>query len=482
MLDVRVQTPVAVIPLVVDLDNTLIRSDLLVEAGFGLVGREPMAIFALLGQVTNGKAALKAYLADRVDIDVATLPYNPEVLKRIESARAQGRPVVLASASPEKFVHAVADYLGLFDAVYASTPNRNLAGSAKAKALVAAYGERGFDYIGDSRADLPVWQAARRAVAIAPSAGVAQALRQMSPSSEIVPADQTNKLRVWLKALRVHQYAKNSLVLVPLIVAHRFGATDLLHAFAAIIAFSACASSVYLLNDLIDLPADRRHPSKRRRPFAAGTLPVKQGLIAAPLLLSLSMAIGAVISMPFLAVLITYFVLTSAYSFWLKRKMIVDVVVLALLYTIRVVGGAAAISVMPTDWLLAFSMFMFSSLALIKRYVELAVRLDGELPDPSNRNYKIADLPIVASLAAASGFNAVTVFALYVSSPKVELVYAHPHVLWLVCPILMYWLARMLMLSHRRLLDDDPIVFALRDKVSGIAALCTGLLMIFASI
>lgn len=468
-------------PLVVDLDNSLIRTDLLYEAGFAYLGEHPAGILPLVSRLFAGKAAVKDHLATHVDIDASLLPYNDDVLALIHTARAQGRPVHLASASPAKFVDAVAAHLGLFDGVHASSPSLNLGAGNKARHLADLFGERGFDYIGDSHADLPVWKAAHTAIAIGPSASVAARLRRTHPDAQVLPVKRGG-LKVWLKALRVHQYAKNMLVFVPLIVGQRLGLQDFALAALAFLAFSLCASSVYLLNDLIDIPSDRAHPSKRRRPFAAGTLPLKKGVIATPLLLAAAIAAALAVSPMFLAVLAGYYILTTAYSFSLKRKMIIDVVVLAMLYTIRVIGGAVAIAIAPSEWLLGFSMFMFTSLALIKRYVELAVRLDADLPDPSNRNYKIADLPIVAALAAAAGFNAVTVFALYASSPKVQTLYRHPELLWLVCPLLMYWIARALMMAHRRLLDDDPIVFALKDRVSRITALTIAAILVTAAL
>jgi 4-hydroxybenzoate polyprenyltransferase len=244
----------------------------------------------------------------------------------------------------------------------------------------------------------------------------------------------------------------------------------LVSALLAFVAFSLCASSVYLLNDLIDLGADRQHPSKQRRPFASGAIPLAQGVVAIPILLALAYIGAALTSLLFTIVLTVYFALTLAYSFTLKRRLMVDIVVLATLYTTRVIAGAAALPVVPSEWLLAFSMFVFTCLALVKRYVELALRIDKELPDPSNRNYRLIDLPIIGALAAASGFNAVTIFALYVSSPAVGGFYRHPELLWLLCPILMYWLSRMVILAHRRVIDDDPIVFALRDRNSRVCA------------
>lgn len=288
-------------------------------------------------------------------------------------------------------------------------------------------------------------------------------------------------LATWLKLFRVHQYAKNALVFLPLLTTHKFGLGSFLDCFLATVAFCLCASSVYILNDLIDLSADRAHPTKKNRPLAAGTIPILHGLIAVPVLFFCATALAALVSVPFLGVLLFYFALTNAYSFWLKKKMLIDVVVLASLYTLRVIGGAAAINVMVSEWLLAFSMFIFASLALIKRYVELVTRLDRDLPDPKNRNYRQSDMQIVAALAGAAGFNAVTVFALYISSDTGRALYRHPQILWFICPILMYWVGRMLMMAHRRQVHDDPIVFALKDRVSIVAFVCVAALM-FAAI
>jgi 4-hydroxybenzoate polyprenyltransferase len=234
------------------------------------------------------------------------------------------------------------------------------------------------------------------------------------------------------------------------------------------------------LNDLVDIDSDRKHPSKKRRPLAAGMVSIQHAMVLAPLLVAVSLILALMIAPNFAAVLFGYLILTTAYTFILKRKMMVDVVVLASLYTIRVIGGAAAITVPISEWLLGFSMFIFVALALIKRYIELAARLDADLPDPSNRNYRKSDLDIVAALAAAAGFNAVTVFALYISSETVHTLYRNHTMLWLICPIMMYWLSRALMLAHRRLMDDDPIVFALRDWNSLVAAVLIGAIIISA--
>lgn len=313
-------------------------------------------------------------------------------------------------------------------------------------------------------------------------------MNTLAPHADPLNPDRTaapraglwTEIRTWLKLLRVHQYAKNALVFVPMLTAQKLNAQALLLEIGAFVAFSLCASCVYIFNDLADIEADRAHPTKKNRPLAAGTIAPPVAIVVACLCLAASLAVAASVSLPFLGVLLAYFALTTAYTYSLKRKMFVDVVVLAMLYTIRVVGGAVAIDVAASEWLLAFSMFIFTSLALVKRYTELSVHLDKATAGPANRNYTVSDLPIVAALAAASGFNAVTVFALYVSSDTVRHLYHRPQFLWLICPILMYWIARILMLSHRRLMEDDPVVFALKDWRSCLCGLAIGAILLAA--
>ena len=461
--------------LVVDLDNTLVRTDLLAETAFAYVGRHPLRLFKLPGWLLRGRAYLKQRLALAVDIDPAKLPYDPSVLERIETARRAGSKVYLASAADEQLVRLVGDHIGA-DGVFASDGSNNLSGAAKASRLVAAFGERGFDYVGDSTADLPVWAAARAAVIVGNRPALARRLASSHDQVERLRAPGgRSRLQAWLSLLRPYQWSKNLLAAVPILTAHAFTLHALLQTMLAVVAFSLCASSVYVINDLIDVQADRGHPTKRARPFAAGELSALSGVLTAPLLLGLAAAVGAIISPLFLAVLGAYWLLTSGYTFILKRKMMIDVVTLATLYTLRVVGGAVAIAVPISEWLLAFSMFLFLSLALIKRHAEMAVRLDAGLPDPTNRNYRVTDLPLLIALAAAAGYSAIIVFALYLSSPAVDSLYRRPRILWLELPLLLYWISRTITLSHRRDMNDDPIVFALKDRVSLITGLLVGL-------
>ncbi|MET4768933.1 4-hydroxybenzoate polyprenyltransferase [Bradyrhizobium elkanii] len=320
---------------------------------------------------------------------------------------------------------------------------------------------QGFDYIGSAAVALPD-----------------SASRLARPARSEPPAPAQVGMRSSLKLFRVHQYAKNALVLVPLLTAHKFASGSAATSLLAVIAFSLCASGAYILNDLLDVEADRAHPTKRGRPIASGAIPASRAVGAMALALVAAFAIAMAISIEFGGVLLGYFALTTSYSFWLKRIATVDVVVLATLYTVRVIGGAVAISVPMSEWLLAFSLFIFMSLALVKRYIELAGQPDGAVL--AARGYQVEDKSMIAILAAASGFNAVVIFTLYISSDTVRALYSHPQLLWVGCPILMYWIGRVMLFAQRGLIDDDPVIFALRDRVSWVALGAIGAIMLAA--
>ena len=452
--------------LVVDLDGTLVRTDTTLERVFAILGRTPLRAPTLLAWLLRGRAVLTRNLAAAIDIDPASLPYDSAVLARIEAARLAGAKVYIASTADERLARQVADHIGA-DGVIVSEGRTSPAGRTRAERLTETFGAKGFDYLGGGAADLPVWAAAETAVIVGGRPALARRLAARHDKVErLATWAPRGGLKAWIALLRPHQWSKNALVAVPLLTAHAFTGEAILMTAMAIVAFCLCASSVYLINDLVDIQADRMHPTKRRRPFAAGELPVLAGVLTAPVLLLAAAAVGVLIGPRFLLVLGGYWLLTSGYTFILKRKMMIDVVTLAGLYTLRVVGGAAAIAVPVSEWLLAFSMFLFLSLALIKRHSEMAVRLDARLPDPINRNYRVTDLPLLISLSAAAGYSAIIVFALYLSSPMVHALYRRPGVLWLEIPLMLYWVSRAIALSHRREMHDDPIVFALRDRVS----------------
>lgn len=463
--------PNSQLPLVVDIDGTLLNSDVLYESFFAAVAADARHIFGALA-LTKGKARLKSYFASASTMDYAILPYNGDVLALVQKAKAEGRQVFLASACNCIHAERIADHLGYIDGVFASDESVNLSGILKAELLLTAFGSKGFDYIGDSRADLPVWREAHEAYVVT-GGERPRWLRRSGIDATIIEGPKAT-VKTWLKALRIHQYAKNVLIFVPSATAHAFNLHQIVMMVFAFIAFCLCASSVYLFNDLMDLDSDRRHPNKRRRGCASGLIPISHATLAVPLLLIPALACSLLVSLKFLAMLLAYLALTLSYSLFLKRKLLVDVIALAMLYTIRVIAGGVAIGVPLTEWLLAFSIFMFTCLALVKRYIELTTLLDRRLADPTNRNYRLTDAPIIGALAAASGMNTIIILALYISSDAVKELYRHPEVLWLACPLLMYWIARIIVLAERRMVNDDPVVFALRDRISHIA----GVLMI----
>lgn len=456
----------AAVPLVVDVDGTLLRGDLLHEAALQFVARHPFQAWRLGGWLGSGKAVLKARLAERVDPGVEGLPLREEVLAAIAAAQAEGRPVYLASASHGSWVEAIAARVGGIAGVLASDGRTNLAGPAKAAALVERFGEGRFDYVGDQPVDFPVWSAARRRLVVAHDRGFEAKVKRRFADAETIARPRAT-LRAHLRALRMHQWAKNLLVFLPVIAGHSFAdPARLLAAIVALFAFCFAASSAYIVNDLLDLPGDRDHPRKRFRPFAAGDVSATRGLAMAVALMAAAIGLAALLPVQFLSVLVCYVVATLAYSLVLKRRLLIDVITLGGLYTLRVLGGVVAVGQEVSPWLLMFSLFLFLSLAAVKRCSELVARREAGKPPPPGRGYRIDDLQVLFPLGAAAGFAAVLVVMLYLSSPEVARLYSHPLRMWLICPLLTYWISRVLVISSRNELHDDPVIFALTDKVS----------------
>jgi len=464
-------------PLVIDLDGTLLNSDLLIESGVAFARAEPFKVFSLLGWLVScGKAQLKEQLALKVEVDVTTLPYNAQLVEFIEEERRKGREIVLATATHRLYAEQIATHLGIFDRVIATNKETNLSGRNKRDRLIEQFGEKGFDYVGNSHDDLVVWAAARRAYVVNPAPGVVVKAKALGNVEGVFDAPR-ERVRLWIKGMRFHQWIKNLLIFVPLLASHQVGRPELLlNGLAAFLFFGLCASSVYLLNDVLDLPDDRRHPSKRHRPFASGHVSIKSGLLAIPVLF-LSAFVGALWLLPweFTASLAVYYVLTLVYSIWLKRLIMVDVVVLALLYTLRVVAGTFVFGGVLTFWMLAFSMFIFLSLALVKRYAELKeARNKGETEKTGGRGYYPDDLEMISSLGGSAGYLSIMVLALYIQDPNTVVLYHHPQVIWLACPLLLFWVSRIWLLTHRGHMHDDPVVFAIKDRVSLLVGMLFG--------
>jgi 4-hydroxybenzoate polyprenyltransferase/phosphoserine phosphatase len=453
-------------PLCVDLDGTLIRSDLLLESLMLLIKRNPLYLLRVPFWLLRGKAALKAEVASRVELDPAALPYNQEFIQWLDAERGIGRALWLCTASNEQLATRVASHLGIFDGVMASGSDTNLVGARKGEQLAQRFGDRGFDYCGNETRDLLIWRHARGAIIVRGSAKLERAAAGTTSVLRSFP-ETASPLRAMLRALRPHQWAKNALILVPLLAAHRVGdRLSLLHGVLAVVAFSLCASSVYILNDLLDLAADRAHPRKSKRPFASGDLSILSGLALAPMLLLAAIAIAAFLPGKFQLVFATYYITTLAYSFALKGVVLIDALALAGLYTLRIIAGAAAVSVPLSFWLLLFSVFLFLSLAFVKRFAELDALRRQQRLRAVGRGYHIEDLSILQSLGTASGYLSVLVLALYINSPDIQPLYHRPKFIWMLCVLMLYWVSRVWMTAQRGGMHDDPVVFALKDRAS----------------
>ncbi|MCY1041425.1 UbiA family prenyltransferase [Corallococcus sp. bb12-1] len=465
------------VPLAVDLDGTLVRTDTLHENLLVLFKHAPWLLLLAPLWVLRGKAFFKAEVARRARLDVTSLPYTEAVLAFLREEHARGRRLVLATAADRRIADDVAAHLGLFSDVFASEAGVNLSGARKLARLREALGT--FDYAGNDTVDLPLWRESRRVVVVHATAGVLRQAQALGPPVHRVFEAPPTGWRVWVRALRVHQWAKNALVFVPLLAAHKATQGDMApHAVLAFVAFSLCASSVYVINDLLDLVSDRRHPTKSRRPFASGDLPIRAGVVLAPVLLGLSAVVAlGTLPLSFAALLGVYSVLTLAYSLRLKQVVMLDVLVLAGLYTVRIFGGALAVGVPTSSWLLMFSTFLFLSLALLKRLSEVRRLRQSNEVSAHGRGYLAQDYELLASLGTAAGQVSVLVLALYITSKEVTALYGHPERLWLLCPVMLYWVGRIWVLAHRGLVNEDPLIFALRDRVSYVVGVVAALVL-----
>jgi 4-hydroxybenzoate polyprenyltransferase len=463
------------IPLCVDLDGTLAKTDLLWEALLPVLKSQPVAMFgALLALPRGGRALFKQRIAAAELPEMQGLPWNEVLLKALLEERTAGRRLVLCTASDRRYADAVANHLQIFDEVIASDGHVNLSSQSKADKLVQIYGRDGFDYVGNSSADLPVWRQARQAWVVAAPDRVERAARANGNVVRVI-AGNHSRMRALLTALRPHQWLKNLLIFVPIIAAHQFGKSQLIQAVIAFVAFCLTASATYVLNDLLDLAADRLHPRKRLRPFASGAVPVHWGMLALLPLLGMASVLAALLPSDFSGVLAGYFAATVVYSFWLKRQVLIDVLLLAGLYTLRIIAGGAAATIPVSFWLLAFSVSIFLSLALAKRYGELLLVQKSE-SSARGRGYQVGDLSLVQSQGIATGLLSVLVLALYLNSPAASMLYSHPFWLGGVCVLLLWWIMRVWFMAHRGEMEDDPLLFAVRDRASRMMAIVAMLL------
>ena len=462
-------------PLCVDLDGTLVKNDTLVDSLLLMVRTHPRELHRIPAWIARGKAALKREVGHRVQLDVTHLPYNKPLLAFLEQQRGLGRRLYLATGADTVLATRVAQHLGIFDGVLSSDGTTNLTGHNKLASFQARFGDEGYDYVGNARPDLPLLDHARAAMVANPDSALRSAIRarRFTPQQQFL--DTAPPLRAFIRAIRMHQWAKNFLIFVPLLLAHALHPGPLLRAIAAFICFSFCASSTYIVNDLLDIEADRRHLRKRRRPFASGDLSGKTGVLVSATLLALSFAIAVTLPTAFLGYLLLYLVATLSYSLYLKRVVLVDVVLLSGLYTLRLLAGSAATGIFISPWLAGFSIFLFLSLAMVKRFSELQnLRAAGQVPS-NGRGYLLSDTEQIRSFGTASAYASVVVFSLYISARDVTGLYAHPQRMWLITPIMILWISRVWLLASRGELDEDPVIFAVTDRMSlllGFLAVC----------
>ncbi len=469
------------VPLAVDLDGTLIRTDMMWESLVRLLRKNPFAALSSLFALLRGRAHFKQFVARRIQVDPANLPYHEPLIAWLKQQKASGRKLVLATASDIGMAQPIADHVGLFEDVMASDGKINLRNAAKRAALTKRFGERGYDYAGNSNDDLGVWPGTREAVVVNAPASLARRAAEITKVGQTFLTEPTH-LKSFIRALRPHQWIKNLILFIPVLTAHQLdNQATVVHAGLAFIAFCLAASAVYLLNDLLDLDADRHHATKRNRPFASGDLPLQYGLVGTPLLLLAALGLSFFLSPQFALVTAIYFIISTSYSWRLKQIALLDVLFLAGLYTLRLVAGHVATGIPWSNWLLTFSMFIFLSLALMKRFQEIQVVREQNGHELKGRGYTSQHHGSVVTLGVISGIGAVIVLGLYVNSAQVVKLYAQPRLLLLVCPLLLAWIVRVWLLTYRGKMHDDPTAFAFKDWASYLIGALTLAVMWFAT-
>lgn len=453
-----------IIPLCVDCDGTLIKTDLLLESGLKFIAFNPFNIFMLIYWLFRGRKELKNQLASHVKIEASILPYNSSVLEYINLHK--DRPIVFVTASHQDYAVEIASHLNIFNEVFGTTETINLIGRNKANFLIDRFGKYGFDYIGDSKADLFVWENSRTAIIVGNKRSLAGRLQKSYPLVEFISQKSSNKFKEYVKLIRVHQWAKNLIIFIPLLTSHSF--LNFQEGIIAFFSFSFIASSTYIINDLIDLDNDRAHHSKKKRPIASGNISIVNSIILAFSLMIFGISLLYIIDIfSFSLLAIGYLGLTLCYSFFLKRILLVDTIVLAILYCIRLFAGHLAMNVPLSFWLLSFSVFIFFSLALAKRYVEIKYFVDLGLKGRiKGRGYEENDLLPIGILGISSAMLSIAIFSIYLQSERVISLYKSPMLLILLLPFFLYWVSRIWILAYRGMLNEDPVIFALKDRTS----------------
>ena len=465
-------------PLCVDLDGSLIKSDTLFDGVCLFARHHPLEIWRLPMWLAGGRARLKFEVAKRAPLDVANLPYNSELLRYLHEQRIEGRAIYLTTGADAALARRIADHLGIFDGVFASDGATNLTGDKKLANLEARFGA--FDYVGNSTADLPLLAKAKEPMVANPTRGLCSELRARRIAVTRTFRDTRPLAGTVFRAIRFHQWAKNILLLLPLVLSHNLKPGPARAVALAFFCFSFMASANYIVNDLLDIESDRRHPAKRRRPFASGDLPVATGAAIAVVLATASIALLPLLPRAFAFWLLLYILSTIAYSLYLKRVALVDVLVLSGLYTLRMLAGGAATGTEISPWLASFACFLFLSLAMVKRFSELESLQQSGAVATHGRGYLVSDLEQIRAFGTASAYAAVLVFSLYITRPDVTGLYKHASRLWLIVPLLIYWLNRIWLLASRGELDDDPVIFAIRDPASLVLGLLVAIVAMWA--
>jgi len=451
------------LPIVVDLDETLVRTDTLIEEVMSKWHSAPATVLkSIINLPLSGRVTFKERINKEISLDPKLLPYNYDLIDFLKQEKNNGREIYLATASHVSMANTIATHIDIFDGVFATDNEVNLKGSKKAEFLTRRFGEKGFIYAGDSKADLPVWAHAESAILVSAS----NSLKKRIQTPILIEFSRENIYSQILKQMRVYQWIKNILVFVPMIAAGQLASSfNLLAAFICFLAFSFTASGVYILNDLLDLESDRKHHRKRTRPFASGSLSLQAGLLVSPLLFIIGLLLSYLVDPVLTAVIFGYFILTTWYSVHLKTLPLVDVFTLAALYSVRIVGGGVSTDTLPSTWLLSFSGCLFLSLAFLKRYIENSAAEENNI-DLSRRGYDAGESMIQMNMGIAASFSSVIVFSIWLDSATFHQTYSNQLLLWLVTPLILLWQCRLWLAAFRKKMHDDPIVYTAKDRIS----------------
>lgn len=470
-------------PLCLDLDGTLIATDSLAESLIVIIKTKPLYFFLLPFWILRGKYYFKSKIEQNSKLSPDRLPYIVQVLEFAKTEKAKGRMIVLATATMQGIADKIANYLGIFDLVIGSKDSKNLRSANKRDELVRLFGEKGFDYAGDSKADIKVWQSADKAIVVHPNNSVLKAAKAIGNVDKEFK-EEYSKTKAYIKQIRVYQWIKNILLFLPFILAHKLFDTDIIFRVSiGFFSFSFLASFVYVLNDLMDLEADRIHPRKKYRPLASGKITLFRAFQLLPILLFVSFGLSLIfLPISFTLILISYALTNIIYSIYAKKVMVLDIIILSSFYTLRIIAGAIAAGVVVSPWLIEFSIFFFFSLAAVKRFSELLNLKEQNQTSAKRRGYLVTDLDLVRNFGVISGYISVLIIAFYVHSDAVVLLYKRPEILWAISPCLLYWISRIWLLAHRGLMNDDPIVFTGKDTISYLVGFVIVIVAIIATV